>query len=111
MNKYVVSSSPHIANERTVTTIMLEVMIALIPAVVASVYFFGFHALFLEVLSVASAVGTEALFNYVMKREQTLKDCSAMVTGLLLALNLPASVPFYVPIIGSALRIADSRYW
>lgn len=105
MNKYVVSSSPHIANNRTVTGIMLEVLIALIPAVVASVYFFGFYALFLEILSVASAIGAEALFNRIMKREQTIKDCSAAVTGLLLALNLPVSVPFYVPIIGSAFAI------
>ncbi len=105
MSKYVVSSSPHIANERTVTTIMLEVLIALIPAVVASIYFFGFYALFLEVLSVGAAVGAEALFNLITKKEQTIKDCSAMVTGLLLALNLPVSVPFYVPIIGSAFAI------
>ena len=105
MSKYVVSSSPHIANERTVTTIMLEVLIALIPAVSMSVYFFGFYALFLEVLSVGAAVGAEALFNLITKKEQTIGDCSAMVTGLLLALNLPVSVPFYVPIIGSAFAI------
>ena len=105
MSKYVVSSSPHIANERTVTSIMVDVLIALLPAVVASVYFFGFYALFLEVLAVASAIGAEALFNVITKREQTIGDCSAAVTGLLLALNLPVSVPFYVPIIGSAFAI------
>ena len=105
MNKYVVSSSPHIANDRTVTTIMIDVLVALLPAVVASVYFFGFYALFLEVLSVAAAIGAELLFNRITKKEQTIKDCSAAVTGLLLALNLPVSVPFYVPIIGSAFAI------
>ena len=105
MSKYVVSSSPHIVNDRTVSTIMIEVLIALIPAVVASVYFFGFYALFLEIISVASAIGAEALFNVITKREQTIYDCSAAVTGLLLALNLPVSVPFYVPIIGSAFAI------
>lgn len=105
MNKFVVSSSPHIANRRTVSGIMQEVLIALLPAVIASVYFFGFYALFLELLCVGSAIGAEALYNKVMKREQTIKDCSAAVTGLLLALNLPATVPFYVPIIGSAFAI------
>lgn len=105
MSKYIVSSSPHIANRRNVSSIMLEVLIALMPAVIASVYFFGFYALFLEILSVGAAIGTEALFNLIMKREQTIKDCSAAVTGLLLALNVPASVPFYVPIIGSAFAI------
>ena len=105
MSKYIVSSSPHIANKRTVTGIMLEVLIALAPAVVASVYFYGFYALFLEILGVGAAVGTEALFNLVMKRKQTIKDCSAMVTGLLVALNIPVSAPFYVPIIGSAFAV------
>ena len=105
MSKYIVSSSPYIANKRTVRGIMLEVLLALAPAVVASVYFFGFYVLFLEVLSVGAAMGTEALFDLAMKREQTVKDCSAAVTGLLLALNVPATVPFYVPIIGSAFAI------
>ncbi len=105
MSKYVVSSSPHIGNDRTVMTIMLDVLIALLPAVVGSVVFFGFYALFLEVLSVAAAVGAEALYNVITKRDQTIGDCSAVVTGLLLALNLPVSVPFYVPIIGSAFAI------
>ena len=105
VNKYIVSSSPHIANRRTVQSIMTEVLIALIPAVVASVYFFGIYALFLEVLSVGAAIGAEALFNLILKREQTVGDCSAAVTGLLLALNLPVSVPFYVPIVGSAFAI------
>ncbi|MBP5404965.1 MAG: RnfABCDGE type electron transport complex subunit D [Clostridia bacterium] len=105
MSQYIVSSSPHIANKRTVSGIMLEVLIALAPAVIASVIFYGFYALFLEILSVGAAVGTEALYNRVMKRDQTVKDCSAMVTGLLLALNIPVSAPFYVPVIGSAFAI------
>ena len=105
MSKYVVSSSPHIANDRTVMTIMIDVLIALVPAVVGSIYFFGFYAWFLAILSVGSAIGAEALFNLITKREQTIGDCSAPVTGLLLALNLPVTVPFYVPIIGSAFAI------
>ena len=105
MSKYIVSSSPHIANKRTVHGIMLEVLIALAPAVIASVYFFGFYALFLEILSVGAAMGAEALYNLIMKKEQTVLDFSAAVTGLLLALNLPATVPFYVPIVGSAFAI------
>ena len=105
MSKYIVSSSPHIANQRTVANIMLEVLIALAPAVIASVVFYGFYALFLCILSVGAAVGTEALYNVVMKREQTVKDCSAIVTGLLVAMNVPVSVPFYVPVIGSAFAI------
>ena len=74
MSKYIVSSSPHIANKRTVQGIMLEVLVALLPAVVASVYFFGFYALFLAFLSVGAAIGAEALFNLIMKKEQTIKD-------------------------------------
>lgn len=105
MAKFIVSSSPHVRNKRTVSGIMLEVLISLAPAVVASVYFFGFYALFIEILSVGAAVGAEYLYNLAMKKEQTIRDCSAMVTGLLLALNLPPSVPFYVPIIGSAFAI------
>ena len=105
MSKYVVSSSPHIANDRTVMTIMIDVLIALVPAVVGSIYFFGFYSWFLVILSVGSAIGSEALFNLITKREQTIGDCSAPITGVLLALNLPVTVPFYVPIIGSAFAI------
>lgn len=105
MTKFLVSSSPHITGPRTTAGIMLEVCIALVPAVIAAVYFYGIYVLFLITLSIGSAVGFEALFNVIVNKKQTVKDCSAMVTGLLLALNLPVSVPFYVPIIGSAFAV------
>ena len=100
-----VSSSPHITARTNTTRIMLDVLIALSPAVTAMVLLYGFYPLFLTVLSVASAVFCEWVFNVITKREQTVRDLSAVVTGVILALNLPPVVPFYVPIVGAAFAI------
>jgi len=105
MSKYIVSSSPHITTPVTTRSMMLDVIIALIPAVIASIVLYGFYPLFLVILCVASCVGTEYVFNYVTKRPQSVKDLSAIVTGIILALNLPAVVPFYVPIVGGIFAI------
>ena len=85
---------------------MRDVLIALLPATVLGVYFFGWNALMVVLVGIAAAVGTEALLQKLMKRKVTISDCSAAVTGLLLALNLPPSVPFWIPLIGSAFAIA-----
>lgn len=105
MAQYIVSSSPHISTSVTTRRMMLDVIIALIPATVASILLYGFYPLFLMVLSVGAAVGAEWLFNLITKRQQSVGDLSAIVTGMILSLNLPAVVPFYVPIVGSAFAI------
>ncbi len=105
MNNRQVSLSPHISANITVRKIMLDVIIALIPTTIASIVFYGFYALFLIVLSVGTAILTEFLFNVIRKKEQSIGDLSCIVTGLLLGLNLPPTVPFYLPIVGAIVAI------
>ena len=94
MNKnMVVSVNPHIYAAQTTQTIMRDVLIALCPAVVASVLFFGPRALLVEAVCVAVAVLSEWAFEKIAHRDVTVSDCSAAVTGLLLALNLPSGIP------------------
>lgn len=106
MDKYLMSSSPHVRSSETTGRLMRDVLTALLPATACGVYFFGWNALMVVLLGVAAAVGTEALLQWLMKRKVMVADCSAAVTGLLLALNLPPSVPFWLPMIGSAFAIA-----
>ncbi|MCM1329810.1 MAG: RnfABCDGE type electron transport complex subunit D [Ruminococcus sp.] len=87
------------------TKIMLAVIIALVPAAAAGCVFFGPRAAGVLALCIACSIIFEALFNVVTKRKQTVGDLSAIVTGLLLGMNLPATVPFYIPIIGSFVAI------
>lgn len=101
----VVSSSPHIRSKETVSRIMLDVVIALVPAMIGSVYFFGLNALKLILISVASAVVCEAIIQKLFKKEVTIKDFSAVITGILLAFNLPANAPWWIPVFGSAFAI------
>ncbi len=105
MPNYIVSTSPHITTNMTTKRMMLDVIISLIPATIASLLLYGFYPLFLMVLSIGSAVFFEWLFNLIVKRQQSVKDLSAIVTGMILALILPPVVPFYVPIVGSAFAI------
>ena len=108
-NKLLASSSPHIRSKDTTTSVMLDVIIALVPALIASVYFFGFQSAFVIALSVGSAVGTEALIQKLTKKRVTINDLSAVVTGLLLAFNLPPMVPWWIPVIGSAVAISIGK--
>lgn len=101
----IVSSSPHLRSRDTVPGIMLDVIIALVPALVASVILFGFRALLLTAVCVLSCVGSEYLSRRLMKRENTLSDLSAVVTGILLAFNLPVSLPLWMAVIGSVTAI------
>ena len=103
--KLIVSSSPHISSPVKTKNIMLDVIIALIPSLIASIYFFGPRAAVVVIASVATCVIAEYICRKVMKREQTIGDLSAVVTGILLAFNLPSSVPIYVPIIGGLVAI------
>lgn len=105
MSNYVVSTSPHIQSPSSTKSIMLDVIIALIPATLATIFLYGFYPLFLMILCVGSAVFAEWLFNLVTKRPQSIGDLSAIVTGMILSLNLPAVVPFYVPIVGAFFAI------
>ena len=103
--KLIISSSPHLRDDASTRRIMQDVCIAMLPSALASVWFFGLRSALVILLSVISAVVFEWLYCKVMKREIPIGDFSAVVTGMLLAFNLPATVPFWVPIFGSAIAI------
>lgn len=100
-----VSSNPHVRSKNSTTGIMFWVIVALLPATGFGVFHFGFRALAIVLITVASAVLFECLFNLITRRKNTISDLSAIVTGLLLALNLPVSVPWWIPIVGSFFAI------
>ena len=104
--KLIGSSSPHIRSDETTQKLMLDVIIALIPALAASIYYFGNKAMILVLASVASAVVTEYLCQRAMNRPITVTDLSAVVTGILLAFNLPAETPWWIAVVGAAFAIA-----
>ena len=103
--KLTVSVSPHLHTGVTTQVIMRDVLIALLPAVVASVVFFGLRALLVEVLCVAVCILCEWAFEKICKRPVTVSDLSAAVTGLLLALNLPVGIPLWQAAFGSFVAI------
>ena len=100
-----VSVSPHIHSGKSTAGIMGDVLISLLPATVAGTLIFGLRALLVVAVCVLSSVAFEAIFNYIVKKEQTIGDLSAAVTGLLLALNLPANIPLWQCVIGSLFAI------
>jgi Na+-translocating ferredoxin:NAD+ oxidoreductase subunit D len=100
-----VSARPHIREDVSVPKIMYSVILALFPAMVGSVYFFGMQALWLILISVASAVVSEALLRKMTGRSMTVLDGSAIITGILLAFTLPGGVPLWMPAVGSACAI------
>ncbi|MBU5269332.1 RnfABCDGE type electron transport complex subunit D [Clostridium cochlearium] len=102
---YTVSSSPHIREKHTTQSIMRDVIIALLPATVAGVYFFKMEALLIILASVISCVLAEYIWQKATNQKVTISDLSAVVTGLLLAFNLPASAPLWLPIIGGFFSI------
>ncbi len=104
-NKLIVTSSPHIHTHDTTQSIMLDVIIALVPATVFGIILFGYRAALVIAVSIACAVASEFVWNIINKKENSLHDLSAIVTGLLLALNLPASMPLWMVAIGSAVAI------
>lgn len=101
-----VSSSPHVRSKQSTMSVMRDVLIALAPASVLSIVFFGWKALLLIAVCIAASVATEAGMQKFMKKEITVKDLSAVVTGLLLALNLPINAPWWVAVIGCIFAIA-----
>ena len=100
-----VSASPHVRSKDTTTGIMLDVIIALMPALVMSVVYFGLRALILTATCVVSSVAFEYIARRVMKRNNTIGDLSAVVTGIILAFNLPATLPLWMAVVGSLVAI------
>ena len=103
--KLIASSSPHIRSKDDTQSIMIDVCIALLPALVASVIVFGFQALVLTVISVVSCVFWEWAYRKLMKKNCSVGDCSAVVTGMLLAFVCPVSLPWWAIVIGSFFAI------
>ncbi|MBM7560769.1 RnfABCDGE type electron transport complex subunit D [Fusibacter tunisiensis] len=104
-SRLIVSSSPHIRSSETTQNIMRDVTIALLPAAAFGVYNFGINAFIILAVSVLTAIIAEAISQKIRKVPITINDFSAVVTGLLLGMNLPSSVPIWIPIIGSAFAI------
>lgn len=109
MANFVVSGTPHVRSKESIQSIMRDVIIALVPATAMGIYYFGLKALILIVAAIVSAVFFEWLYEKITKKPVTISDLSAVVTGLLLAMNLPASAPVWVPIVGSAFAIIFAK--
>ncbi len=103
------ASSPHLRSPSSISGIMTDVVVALLPAVGAAVYFFGAQAVAIIAATIAGATGTEALIAWVRKQEIPIADMSAVVTGLLLALGLPPTVPLWMAFLGGAFAIGIGK--
>lgn len=104
-SRLTVSVSPHIRSSITTKKIMLDVVIALLPAAIAGVIIFGLSALWVLLTCVATCVLSEYIFNLIIKKDQTIGDFSAVVTGILLGLNIPANTPLWQAAVGSVFAI------
>lgn len=100
MNKLVFADAPHFHSHNSTSKIMLDVVLALLPATIASVVIFGMKALVIDIVCVLSAVAGEVVFNCLTKKKQTIGDFSAVVTGLLLALNISTNVEIWQCVVG-----------
>ncbi len=107
--KLTVASSPHIRGNFRTSRIMLDVVLALLPALGVGVWMLGFRALLVALVCVASAVAAEFLYGLVTRGRNTVIDCSAMVTGLLLAMTLPHTVPLWLAAVGSVFAIVLTK--
>ncbi|HHX02083.1 MAG TPA: RnfABCDGE type electron transport complex subunit D [Firmicutes bacterium] len=108
-SRLVLSPSPHIRDEDTTEKIMLTVVAALVPVWAAATYFFGFNSVRLVLVSILVAVGSEALFLAIRRKPITIWDGSALVTGMLLGLSLPPSLPTWMAILGSFIAIVIGK--
>ena len=102
---YNVSSSPHVRAKDNSSRIMLYVILALLPTTAFGIWNFGYKALILILVTIASCVASEWLFEKIVHKKSTINDYSAVVTGLLLALNLPATLPWWEAVIGGVFAI------
>lgn len=106
---YRVSLAPYLRSKSTTQKMMLDVIIAMLPALAASIYFFGMNALMLTVVSVISCVVAEVFMQKLFKKKVTVSDLSAVITGILLAFNLPASAPWWMPVFGGFFAICIAK--
>ncbi len=107
---FIVSVSPHIRDKETVPGIMWRVNLALLPAAAAGVYYFGWQALMIILVSVAAALTTEVVINKLRGKKQSLSDGSAFLSGLLLGMSLPPVVPLWIPALGSIFALAIVKH-
>lgn len=105
MNKLTVSSSPHIHSPESTSGIMLDVVIALLPATIYGIILYGLRAAIILAVSIVSALLSEFIWNKLLKKENSLGDLSALVTGLLVGLNVPSSLPVWMAALGSFIAI------
>ncbi len=107
-----VSASPHVRSKETTQSIMADVCIAMLPAAAFGVFQFGFHALLVLIVTVAACVLSEYVFQKLLKLPLTVSDLSAAVTGMILALNMPANIPLWIPALGgiSAIIVVKQLY-
>ena len=105
-----VSIGPHMRTEESISKIMWTVNAALLPATLMSVYFFGLPAIFVIVVSILAAVIAEAGMQKLLKKDVTVADGSAFLTGLLIAMNVPANIPLYIPAVASVVAIAITKH-
>ena len=104
-----VTSSPHIRGDFRSSRMMLDVVLALVPSLIVGVIVLGFRALVVTLISMAAAVVAEYLWSLLLKRRNTIIDCSALVTGMLFALTLPSTVPYWIAAAGSAFAIIVAK--
>ena len=110
MNKYTISGSPHVHSTENTQKIMYRVLLALVPALLVAIYYFGWYALRLTLVSVAACMLTEWLIQkFLLKGPLTINDGSAALTGLLLAFNVPANLPIWMAIVGSIFAIGIGK--
>ncbi len=107
--EWIVTVSPHIRNDETVSRIMWTVSLSLLPAFVSGVYFFGPRAVYVTALCIIGAFFSEWLVEKMTGKEITISDGSAFLTGLLLGMNLPSSAPFYIPLVSSFVAVAITK--
>ena len=100
-----VSSSPHVRSKTTTQTLMLDVIIAMLPTTIFGVVHFGVHALLVLIATVAACVISEYAFERGLKKPITVTDLSAVVTGMILALNMPPEIPIWIPVLGGVFAI------
>ncbi len=105
----IVSVSPHVKGEETISRIMWAVNLALLPSFVMSYYYFGPRALYITGLCIITAVLSEYIFQKALKKKIAINDGSSFLTGLLLGMNLPPSLPFYIPIVGSLVAVVITK--
>ena len=104
-DRLIVSPSPHVRSDETIGSIMFDVVLALCPALIAGAYYFGIRALLVTAITVASCVAAEYIWQKATKAPVSINDWSAVVTGILLAFNLPVTIPLWMPVIGGFFAI------